>query len=249
MAKTENLPAVLGDFAIMQHNPAEVGEIISEIFGKTGPDRFDLEQIKVPSGQGPAMWAVPTLEGEDEAAKTIDGVIILTQDIRVFYRQSFDAGGGGTPPDCSSTDGVTGQGEPGGDCATCPFAQWGSAEPKANGEARKGQACQAKRLLWMVRADQMIPSVVVVPATSLKIIRKYQLGLAGRGMRTWQVATSLALEKAQSGDGIAYYRIQPRMLGKLGDDELARIRPLVEMASPVVDITDVSDGPDDDTPY
>ena len=249
MAKTENLPAVLQDYSIMAHDPSEVGAIVQEIFSKTGPDRFDLTQIKVPSGQGPAMWAVPTLEGEDAAEKTIDGVIIASQDIRVMYRQSFDAGGGGTPPDCSSLDGVTGQGDPGGSCADCPFAMWGSADPKPNGEPRKGQKCQAKRLLWMVRADEMIPSIVVVPATSLKIVRRYQLLLAGRGLRSWQVATSLGLDKAQSGDGISYYRIAPRMLGKLSEAEIAAVRPLVEMASPVVDITDVSDGPDgDDTP-
>lgn len=239
MAKTtETLPAVIGDYTIMQHDPAEVGSIIAEIFGKQGPDRFDLEQIKVPSGQGPAMWAVPNLEGTDDAAKTIDGVIIFSQDIRAFYEKSFDETGGGVPPDCSSLDAVTGQGTPGGDCATCPFAQWGSMKPKPDGTLRKGQACQAKRLLWVVRPEQMLPSVVVVPATSLKPVRSYQIQLAGRGLRSWQVATSLGLEKAQSGDGIAYYRIAPRMLGKLSQDEVDRIKPLVEMAAPVVDVSD-----------
>ena len=232
------LPAVIGDYQIMKHDPAEVGSIIQEIFGASGPNRFDLDQIKVPSGQGPAMWAVPTLEGEDDAVKTIDGVVIATQDIRVYYRKSFDAGGGGVPPDCSSTDGVRGHGDPGGDCAECTFALWGSALAKANGEPRKGQACQAKRLLWMVRPEQMLPSIVVVPATSLKPVRRYQLALAGRGLRSWQVATSLALEKAQSGDGIAYYRIAPKMLGKLSKAEIARIKPLVEMAAPIVDVSD-----------
>ena len=116
---SENLPAVIGNYQIMQHDPAEVGEIIAELFGRTGPDRFDLGQIKVPSGQGPAMWAVPTLEGEDEAVKTIDGVVIATQDIRVYYRTSFEDSGGGVPPDCSSADSVTGQGNPGGSCAEC----------------------------------------------------------------------------------------------------------------------------------
>jgi len=247
MAKGETLPAVLGSYQIMQHNPAEVGEIISEIFGKSGPDRFDLENVKVPSGQGPAMWAVPTLEGEDEAVKTIDGVIIFSQDIRVRYEKSFDDSGGGDLPDCSSVDGVTGVGNPGGDCSTCPFAQWGSAKRKADGTPRKGQACQAKRLLWMVRPEQMLPTVVVVPASSLKVIRSYQIKLAGRGLRSWQVATSLGLEKAQSGDGVVYYCIAPKMLGKLSADEIARIKPLVEMASPVLDVSDY--GSDADAPF
>lgn len=238
MAKTENLPAVLGDYQIMRHNPAEVGEIISEIFGKAGANRFDLENITVPSGKSAAMWSLPTLDGEDEAVKTIDGVIIYSQDIRVRYEKSFDESGGGDQPDCSSVDAVTGQGNPGGDCATCPFAQWGSARPKADGTERKGQACQAKRLLWMVRPEQMLPTIVVAPPTSLKIVRQYQIKLAGRGLRSWQVATSLGLEKAQSGDGIGYYKIQPKMLGELSQDEIDRIKPLVEMAAPVVDVSD-----------
>src|SRR5579885_2975551 len=63
---------------------------------------FDLPRIQV--NPGTALWLIPTLEGE-ETAQRIEGVIVFARDTRAYY-QSKDAGN--VPPDCSSSDNVTG---------------------------------------------------------------------------------------------------------------------------------------------
>jgi hypothetical protein len=154
---------------------------------------WDLPEITVPAGGG-TTWELSTVDGEI-SEKEVTAVILDSQRVRQYYATKFD--GGSAPPDCASPDGVTGIGSPGGDCASCPLAQWGSAE-------NNSQACGERRHVLLLTAHSNLPVFFNVPPSSLKALKKYLLGLAGAGQSYWTVTTKITLVKAKSATGIEY---------------------------------------------
>lgn len=171
---------------------------------------FDLPRIKVMSGA--ALWLIPSLEG-DETVPKIEGVIVFSRDARVYYA-SKEAGN--VPPDCSSTDGITGHGKPGGECKSCPLAQWESAQDGA------GQACKQVKQLFFLRGDAMFPEVVSLPPTSIKNARQFFLKLTTQGIPYYGALVAIELEKAQNAAGKPYGRASMKYLRRLSPDEQAR---------------------------
>jgi hypothetical protein len=205
-----NLPALPPSYKFMAlTNPA----IIEENLGGENINPFDLDRIKVPSGGGIA-WAVPTLAGED-VAKTIEGVIVYWRSTRSYWDTPFT--GEATPPTCQSPDGITGTGNPGGACALCPMAAWGSGK---NG----GQACKSARLLFVMQKDNILPMVVCVPPTSIAPMKKYFMRLASQDVPYHAAITSLALIAAQNKSGLKYSQIVPSLVAPLTETEAAIVR-------------------------
>lgn len=179
---------------------------------------FDLPRIKVMSGA--ALWLLPSLEG-DETTPRIEGVIVFSRDARVYYA-SKDAGN--VPPDCSSTDCITGivQGKPGdvkygGACKTCPMAKWDSA-PDGGG----GQACKQVKQLFFLRGDSMFPEVVSLPPTSVKAARQFLVKLTTQGIPYYGALVAIELEKAENAARKPYGRAIMKFLRRLTSDEQQR---------------------------
>jgi hypothetical protein len=180
---------------------------------------FDLPRIKINSGT--ALWLIPDLSG-DKTAPSITGVVVEARDTRVYYATK-DAGN--VPPDCSSTDAKTGVGKPGGDCASCPLAQYDSAP-----DGGAGQACKQVKQLFMVRGASMLPEVVSLPPTSQKAIRKFFLGLATQGIPYYKCIVRIDLEKAQNAAGKVYGKavlIFDRMLNPAEIERAEEVRGFV----------------------
>jgi hypothetical protein len=143
------------------------------------------------------------------------GIVIATQHTRAYWKESFDETGGGTPPDCVSEDGETGIGAPGGECAGCPLAQFGSAEKGS------GKACSEKRLVFMALPDEILPVCFKAPPTSLKNAKSYLMGLTSRGKKLYEVLTAITLEKDKSkSQGITYSKMVFRKVGDVRNKEL-----------------------------
>ena len=214
MGKTrngDNLPAEVDQqatFAIMKYKEGEIQKILAENLGSDMMTAMDLPQISVPAGGG-TTFIRPTIDGEVDE-KNLTGIIICTKHTRAYWRSKFDETGGGTPPDCVSEDGEKGIGDPGGDCADCPFAQFGSADNK------RSKACQEKRVIFLLMPEEILPIAVKAPATSLKNAKQYLMGLTSRGKKLYEVYTTLSLEKDKNKDGIAYSKI---VFKKAGDVE------------------------------
>ncbi len=175
---------------------------------------FDLPRVKVASGT--ALWLVQDVIEGDKTLPAIEGVIVEARDTRVYY-QSKDAGN--VPPDCSSLDNKIGVGKPGGDCATCPLAQWDSGENGA-------QACKQTKQLFMLRGTSMLPEVVSLPPTSLKAIRKFFLQLTTQGIQYHHCILRIELEKAQNPQGKTYGKAVMKFVRKLSPDEIGRAEEL-----------------------
>jgi hypothetical protein len=221
---SQSLPTAIGTYALMAAEEAEIAQVIRLNAGAGTLSPFDLDRVRVPAGGGLA-WEVPTLDGE-RSEPEIEGVLVYWRDQRSYWRQSFDETGGGTPPDCSSHDGVRGVGDPGGLCAECPMAAWGSA-PRG-----QGQACRQTRMLMMIREEDLLPIVIGVPPTSLGPIRKFFLRLASHQVPFYAVVTRLRLRKQKSRDGITYSQIEPVLARRLSLEEGQRIRRYAEGLRP-----------------
>jgi hypothetical protein len=214
--KTEETAMVRAEeflpLAVLRDSMEDLIEAFREnVGGAAGP--FDFRAIQIPAGGG-TSWEVTTLRGDD-VVKELDCVIVWAQDVRAYYRDGIDESGGGSPPDCASPDGRTGFGDPGGECAVCPFAAWGSAE----GESRAQRCQQRKHTLILLNGGGVMPYFVSLPPTSLKAFRQYMFSLAGEGFKYWRVSTRLTLEKTKNAASIDFSRVVP-MFGKPIDPEL-----------------------------
>lgn len=193
-----------------------LADAVQDNLGAGGLTAFDLDRVRVPSGGGKA-WELPTLD-EPEVARTFDGIIVHWREPRAYWSESLDMTGGGTPPECSSQDGVRGEGTPGGDCGTCPLAQYGSAK-----EGR-GQACKQTRALFIVREDSLLPVVLFCPPTSIAPMRKYFLRLASQNRRFSDVVTRFTLGTATSQSGVSYSVVEPSVTRVLNPEEISAVR-------------------------
>lgn len=201
---------------------AESGEAVELIelnFGSSEISEFDLDRIKVPAG-GSTAWEVPTLDGY-ESEKTVEGIIVFQRNSRTYWASTFEDSGGGTAPDCTSRDGIIGEGlygvgseeNPKGSCRTCPMSQWGSARDGY------GQACSANIVLFVVREGELLPTMIIVPPSSIKPIRQYLLRLTSKNVPYYKAITKFELEKATSNSGITYSRIKPSLVEVLAAPE------------------------------
>lgn len=199
-----------------------------------GLDKSLLTRIKVPAGGG-QFWEIETAAGV-ESEKTLEAIVVSANlRSRAWFRLAPEDAGDSTAPDCTSADGITGMGNPSPDeakepaaheCATCPFAQWGSDRR----EGGRGQDCSVRGSLVVFIPQVAMPVIVSIPRTSIKSFQKYAMQLAGSRLHPAGVVTALTLQKKQSG-GNSYSVIEFRQSREVSPDELERITGLKETLS------------------
>ena len=160
-----------------------------------------LDRVKMPAGGGIA-FEVPTIDGVDPR-KAIEGVVLYVKFQNVYWAQALEDANG-APPDCVATDGRHGAGNPGGLCSTCPYNKFGS-----DADGGRGKACRNNMLVFLQEKGKVLPLVVVLPPTSIPIMRKYLGQLTSIGTMYFHVVTRFALTTAQSKDGFKYSVIAP----------------------------------------
>lgn len=185
----------------------EAKEVMISAFDQLGISNFQLNRLKVPAG-GVTAWEIEDLTGT-RVEQNLDVIILAIRGRqKAWWSTSMEDGGGGTPPTCASTDGTHGHGvnsmdadaSPGTHaCAECAWNRFGSARGAGN-----GKDCKDHSLLFCFQQGSRIPSLLVVPATSLKALQGYVLKLIDAGKRMETVVTRLGLKKAQSQSGITY---------------------------------------------
>lgn len=184
----------------------------------------DLDQIRIPAG-GSQIWELPGVEGPQPMAE-IQAIILARQDVRAYWAQEYT--GERNAPDCSSGDTITGTGTPGGACATCPHAAWGSAE---NG---RGQACKAMIRLFLRIGDATLPTVLTLAPTSIRSFQQYMIRLSSARLPSYAVLSSLRLAREKNADGIAYSVLVPALVRRLSPDELAEAAAAAQFAHQVI---------------
>lgn len=177
-----------------------------------------FDRIKIPSG-GSTAFEIPSENDDTEMVKDITGVILLHHPAYAYYTEKY--AGGSNPPDCGSFDGINGNGNPGGLCASCPMNQFGSGEGQA-------KACKNRRMLYILMEGEMFPMVLSLPTGSLKEFTKYLKRQLSKGRKLNQVVTKISLKKATSGSGIAFSQAVFSFDRVLTAEEKAALAPLTE---------------------
>lgn len=211
-------------YPVMSMSKEELSEVIRENIGVGGMSHLDLDRVRIPAGGGQA-WAVPDLNGE-RSERVIRGIIAYQTVARGYWESLFEDGGG-SPPTCYSNDGVHGIGDPGTDCATCKFNQWGSDR-----KGGQGKACRELRLLFMLQEGSYLPIVVALPPTSVKVAHQYFIRLASKGVPYYGVITEIGLEKTKSTGQISYSRAVFNAGAKLTQEQISRMRAYKDVLGP-----------------
>ena len=172
---------------------------------------FSLDRVKIPSG-GMTAFEVPTGDGE-----TTELVILMSHPANAYYREAYK--GGSNPPDCGSFDGITGSS--GQSCKTCPYNVFGSGEGKA-------KACKNRRMMYLLRENELFPLILNLPTGSLRSFTKYVQSLLSRGKRPHQVVTKISLRKAKNGDSPEFSQAVFKCVRALDAAEQSNIDAMIE---------------------
>lgn len=228
MAKKETALTKIETSDLLPLNPdkmEKVQAVLQENIGSDDAERptaFDLPRIQIPA-QGGTTWAIPTGLGDDETGPAFEAVIAAQQTCRAYWPGDFS---GEEPPQCTSPDGITGYGEPGGSCGECPLAAFGS-------DSRgRGQACKKMRRLFLVRPGMVLPMVLTLPPSSLQNYRRYITKLSAAMMSFYGVVTRFELEATKNQDGIKYSEVTFSATRELSDTEEAAMKGYQQTIAP-----------------
>lgn len=156
---------------------------------------FSFDRVKLPAGGGTAFELPSAESDESEMVKDITGVIVYNHPAYAYYHDKYT--GGNNPPDCGSFDGVTGIGNPGGNCTDCPYNKFGSGDGQS-------KLCKNKRMLYILREGELFPITLSLPTGSLKSFTNYVKSQLSRGRKLNQAVTKIALKKATNASGIVF---------------------------------------------
>ena len=240
MAPTKEEPTpVKREYYALTRSPEELAEILDNIQENLGGETItprDLQKITVPS-QGITKWMVPNPEtGKKDALDELEGVIIHVGTPRAYWKAPLEMASR-TPPDCSSVDGIVGvsntQDGPGGACHTCPFNVWGTAKTGS----KRGKACKEQRLIYMIRPDDFLPTVVQAPVTSIDQLKQYSLRMSTKtkpkSYSYKKVYTRLTLNEVTSSD-FPYSEIFFDMAEPVEDELLPKLEMYTQAITPIV---------------
>jgi len=223
---TETAVAVTDPERFAVCSPQGAEDLATMLEGGVGV--FDLTRLKVPSS-GAVAFEIDALEGVKYETE-LECVIVLVQGgQRAWWKNPLGAGGGGTPPDCSSKGGGVGMGDPEGSgdggsmthqCASCHWNQWGTAT-RPDGTQGKGKSCKEFAFIFLYREGDGIPMVLSVPPSSLGLMRRYSTKLLSASKPIHTVVTKVSLSKTANTDGVDYSEIVFAYGGDLSDDGAA----------------------------
>ena len=178
-----------------------------------------FDRIKIPAG-GSTAFEIPDGDSEEvNMVKEIVGVILLHHPAYAYYKEKYT--GGSNPPDCGSFDGVTGTGDPGGACATCPLNQFGSGDGQS-------KACKNRRMIYVLMEGELFPMVLSLPTGSLKEFTKYLKRQLSKGRKLNQIVTKISLKKATNNSGIAFSQAVFTFDRVLNEEEKAAVAVMTE---------------------
>lgn len=160
---------------------------IADYAGYAGePDVHDAEPLRAPilrwshagtsTGTKEGGKFYNSLEGTDVAYDEVPCVFLDGKNSRAFYREAYDPkkpkSGADAMPDCKSSDGITGVGDPGGTCADCPYSKWSaSGNPPSC-------ALSYDRLIFDFHTHQA--GVISFARSKIKAIQGFQAAIKAR---------------------------------------------------------------------
>lgn len=186
-----------------------------------------FDRIKVPSGGGLAFEVPGENPDEPDLQKEFSAVILYHHPVLSYYKEKYT--GGNEAPDCSSFDGINGVERETGEikkCKDCPLNVFGTGE---NG----GKACKTKRRIFILRANEMLPTILSLPTASIGDFSKYIMRLVSKGKKSNQVVTKFSLKKVQNTGGITYSKVVLATERDLNEEEMKNIAKMTEQVKAI----------------
>jgi hypothetical protein len=213
----------------------EQGELPAEL-----TDVFDLK--KNMEGVAPRLPQINIVHQgqlfvfpDESQLKEFEGIILDTNRINAWWEESYDATGGGTPPDCFSMNGITPDLNcnmpQAPSCAECEKNKFGSDD----GGKGRGKACKNMKRVHIMLENEMLPYRLTLPPSNLKAIDMFISLLVSKGLPYQLVVTNFMLKKAQNKDGIVFSEIDPKKIGIITDPKKAAfLKQLLSEFKPVM---------------
>lgn len=197
---------------------AEALDLQEEIAGLN----ITFDRIKVPSGGGLAFEVPGDNPDEPDLQKEFKAVIVYHHPIHSYYKEKYT--GGNEAPDCASIDGVVGVDKESGEirrCKDCPLNQFGTGE---NG----GKACKNRRRIFILRENEIFPTLLSLPTASVDNFTKYIVNLVGKHKKSNQVVTKFSLKKDTNKNGITFSKVVLSFERDLSPEEIENISKMSE---------------------
>lgn len=219
--KESETPALTSDFK----------EILETNFEGVNKDEIDLPRMKMLHGGALCFELPPDLDGETKQVKEIDAVILYKQRVRGWWKDDYS--GGGQPPECSSSDGITGyntEEEEVLECKHCPLSKYGSASKG------RGQACKDMRRLLVRLGDDIVPSILTIPPTSVKVVDNFMVRLVSKGIKYTDIRVKLSLVSEKNKEGTPFSKLViSKSENEMTDKEKEMSKAMREYFSPAIE--------------
>lgn len=213
------------NYIVLQQPTEEIHALIKTNLGDETISRSDLDVAINPSGKS-TKWEIAGLGDDSEMVNEIEGVIVAHQRYRVYWKDEYSGSSGANAPDCISRDMLTGEGEPGGECASCPFNEWDSG---ANGS----KACSERRRIFVLRPGEMLPTILTASPVNVGAMKTYGTKLISKAQKRYtQVISKLRLEPAVSKSGFDYAKMVISMVSPLPPEEAQKMEAYAHMMKP-----------------
>ncbi len=183
--QSEEKKFILPDMVDSDFSPEDIADDMEGL-------AMSFARVKIPSGS--LQFEVPTGDpDEPEHTSSLTGVILHHHRAHAYWPENDDDESSNTPL-CSSLDGKTGVGTPGGTCVTCPLNAYGTAEKG------KGKACKNMRIIYLLRSGEYLPLQLNLPPTSIKPFGVFMnQAFALRGRASWGSLVEIRLKKEVNG--------------------------------------------------
>ena len=160
-----------------------------------------FDRIKVPSGGGLAFEVPGDNPDEPDLQKEFKAVI-------VYHHPIHSVG----------VDKESGEIRR---CKDCPLNQFGTGE---NG----GKACKNRRRIFILRENEIFPTLLSLPTASVDNFTKYIVNLVGKHKKSNQVVTKFSLKKDTNKNGITFSKVVLSFERDLSPEEIENISKMSE---------------------
>lgn len=208
--------------------------IVSNV-GDQGISVDRLERIVNPKA-GATEFSIPTLEGGQLKTSEIEGIIVFHKLSRARWEGEYKPGNT-QPPLCSSKDGFTGEGDPGGKCKDCPYSKF--TENK-KGESVKPE-CRVVKQVFIRFPNELLPTVLNITAVNIPNVETYLFKLLNKNRKFNSVVTKVALTPDVTKGGYDYAKTNFAATALLSAEQAEEMDEYTNMIKPMlleVELTD-----------
>ena len=206
---------IAADFPVLQKRE-DVAEVLRDNFPR-GLSTEDLLRVKFSGGGSTQFEIVGKGDTPMGEVDEIVGLVAYHTPTRVRWNGSMD------DPDrvrglplCASSDGVTGEGKPGGPCHSCEFQRWT--------DEGKMPECDSRRAIFLLQPGEWLPLSISLPRKSQQAFEAFLARLSAKCISIYGMLVRFSLKKEKNALDQVYSLLEVESVGQLTPSDLALSR-------------------------